>query len=245
MQLDPSFGNVAIGSGLHGWGFTLRQIAAFYADRLNVDENKLLKKLWGDNFYNSKTKKWSKNPGEGFERGFNKFVLEPIYKVLKATLGDNHEETSTLIERLGIKLTKEENELTAKEKMKVVMRKWLPAGDAMVQIIVLHLPSPARAQKYRAEILYEGPMDDPAAQGTLSVVPLSIRNCLLFFSGMVNVTTILRSKQILLKTRMHSSRMRTARSSSRPGGVSTRYPPQDQKPPRTRHPPDQAHPPWD
>ena len=56
--------------------------------------------------------------------------------------------------------------------MNIVMRKWLPAGDAMVQIIVLHLPSPARAQKYRAEILYEGPMDDPAAQGTLSVVPL-------------------------------------------------------------------------
>ena len=191
MQLDPSLGNVAIGSGLHGWGFTLRQIAAFYADRLNVDENKLLKKLWGDNFYNSKTKKWSKNPGEGFERGFNKFVLEPIYKVLKATLGDNHEETSTLIERLGIKLTKEENELMGKEKMKVVMRKWLPAGDAMVQIIILHRPSPARAQKYRAEILYEGPMDDPAVQGTLSVVHLSIRNCLPLFSGMVNITTTL------------------------------------------------------
>ena len=35
---------------------------------------------------------------------------------------------------------------------------------------------------------------------------------------------------------MHSSRMRTARSSSRPGGVSTRHLPQDQTPPRTRHP---------
>ena len=144
----------------------MRQIAAFYADKLKVDENKLVKKLWGDNFYNSHTKKWSKNPGEGFQRGFSKFVLEPIYRVLKATLKENHEETCTLIERLGIKLSKEENELAGKEKMKVVMRKWLPAGEAMVQIIILHLPSPIRAQKYRAEILYEGPMDDPAAQGT-------------------------------------------------------------------------------
>lgn len=164
-QLDPSIGNVAIGSGLHGWGFTLRQIAAFYADKLKVDEQKLVKKLWGDNYYNSQTRKWSKNPGEGFERGFNKFVLEPIYKVLKATLGEDERETNTLLGRLGIKLSKEESELVGKEKMKMVMRRWLPAGDAMVQIIVLYLPSPVRAQRYRAEILYEGPMDDPAAQG--------------------------------------------------------------------------------
>ena len=37
---------------------------------------------------------------------------------------------------------------------------------------------------------------------------------------------------------MHSSRMRTARSSNRPGGVSTRHPAQDPgTPPGTRHPP--------
>ena len=49
---------------------------------------------------------------------------------------------------------------------------------------------------------------------------------------------------------MHSSRMRTARSSSRPGGVSTRHPisqtrpaPQEQTPPKTRHPPGPDTPP--
>ena len=92
-------------------------------------------------------------------------LLKPIYKVLKATLGEDERETNTLLGRLGIKLSKEESELVGKEKMKMVMRRWLPAGDAMVQIIVLYLPSPVRAQRYRAEILYEGPMDDPAAQG--------------------------------------------------------------------------------
>ena len=44
--------------------------------------------------------------------------------------------------------------------MKCVMRNWLPAGDAMFQMIVIHLPSPVTAQKYRAEMLYEGPLDD-------------------------------------------------------------------------------------
>lgn len=48
------------------------------------------------------------------------------------------------------------------------MRKWLPAGDALLQMIVIHLPSPVTAQKYRVEMLYEGPMDDPAATGNHS-----------------------------------------------------------------------------
>ena len=45
------------------------------------------------------------------------------------------------------------------------MRKWLPAGDAMLQMIVIHLPSPVTAQKYRAELLYEGPADDECCMG--------------------------------------------------------------------------------
>ncbi len=51
----------------------------------------------------------------------------------------------------------------------VVMRKWLPAGDALLQMITIHLPSPVTAQKYRMEMLYEGPKDDPCAMG--------IKNC--------------------------------------------------------------------
>ena len=49
------------------------------------------------------------------------------------------------------------------------MRKWLPAGDALLQMITIHLPSPVTAQKYRMELLYEGPHDDPVA--------IAIKNC--------------------------------------------------------------------
>lgn len=45
------------------------------------------------------------------------------------------------------------------------MRKWLPAGNTLEQMIVIHLPSPVTAQKYRCELLYEGPQDDEAAMG--------------------------------------------------------------------------------
>jgi len=43
------------------------------------------------------------------------------------------------------------------------MRKFLPAAEAILEMIVIHLPSPLQAQKYRVENLYEGPMDDEAA----------------------------------------------------------------------------------
>merc|ERR1712215_517228 len=66
-------------------------------------------------------------------------------------------------------LKTEEKELEGKPLMKAVMRNWLPAGDAMFQMICIHLPSPVTAQKYRAELLYEGPNDDAACVG--------IKNC--------------------------------------------------------------------
>ena len=50
-----------------------------------------------------------------------------------------------------------------------VVRQWLPAGDTLLQMIAIHLPSPAVAQRYRMEMLYEGPLDDEAALG--------IKNC--------------------------------------------------------------------
>ena len=49
--------------------------------------------------------------------------------------------------------------------MSIIMRRWLPAGDAMLQMITVHLPSPVESQAYRTELLYEGPVDDQAALG--------------------------------------------------------------------------------
>ena len=75
------------------------------------------------------------------------------------------EEALALAEKIGVKLTVEEKDNAEKQLMKVIMRKWLPAGDALLQMITIHLPSPVTAQKYRMEMLYEGPHDDEAAIG--------------------------------------------------------------------------------
>jgi len=76
-------------------------------------------------------------------------------------------EAIALSEKLGVKLTPEEKDNEEKQLMKVIMRKWLPAGDTLLQMITIHLPSPVTAQKYRMELLYEGPHDDEVAIGEL------------------------------------------------------------------------------
>merc|ERR1719228_1202185 len=68
-------------------------------------------------------------------------------------------------------LKQEEKEMEGKPLMKAVMRNWLPAGEAMFQMIVVHLPSPVTAQKYRAAALYEGPADDAACQAMTACDP--------------------------------------------------------------------------
>jgi len=92
------------------------------------------------------------------------YVLDPIYKMFDAIMNFKKEETDKLLERLELKgkMKHEELVLEGKPLMKAVMRNWLPAGDAMFQMIVVHLPSPVTAQKYRAAALYEGPADDAA-----------------------------------------------------------------------------------
>lgn len=112
-----------------------------------------------------KTKKWAKQKDDDNKRSFVLYVLDPIYKVFDCIMNYKKEETASLLEKLSIELKPEDRDKDGKALLKVVMRSWLPAGEALLQMIAIHLPSPVVAQKYRMEMLYEGPHDDEAAMG--------------------------------------------------------------------------------
>lgn len=83
------------------------------------------------------------------------------------------EEYLNLITKLGVKILAEDKdklEEGGKPLLKAVMKAWLPAGETLLCMIATHLPSPLTAQKYRAEMLYEGPHDDEAFLGNYSFV---------------------------------------------------------------------------
>jgi len=169
ISVSPSDGTVGFGSGLHGWAYTLKQFAEMYASKFKIETKKMMGRLWGDQFYNPKTKKWNKVGGEGYVRGYCQFILNPIFKLFDAVMKFNKELTAKLIAKLEIKLEGDEKELEGKPLMKAMVRKWLPAGDALLQMISIHLPSPVTAAKYRAAALYEGPIDDE--------VGVAMQNC--------------------------------------------------------------------
>jgi len=169
MRVDPSKGSVGFGSGLHGWAFSVKEFADIYSGLFKVPAAKLMGKLWGENFFNKKTKKWAKTKDQDNERAFIMYILDPIFRLFDCIMNFKKEETAKLLDTLKIKLPVDDRDKEGKALLKVVMRTWLPAGETLFYMITVHLPSPVTAQKYRAEMLYEGPHDDLACTG--------IKNC--------------------------------------------------------------------
>merc|ERR1712232_1344214 len=168
-QVAPEKGTVAFGSGLHGWGFNVERFAKIYAVKMGVDKEKMMKRLWGDSFFNAKKKTWTNvQQPEGVDkplpRAFCQFIMTPINQLMRAIMDDQKDKYEKMMGTLGIVLKGDDKSLTGKPLMQRTMQIWIDAADTLLSMIVTKLPSPRVAQKYRVENLYEGPMGDEAAK---------------------------------------------------------------------------------
>jgi len=146
------------------------------------DLGKLMKKLWGNWCWHPVKEKWVKHdPRTGLytnsgketpiklERGFCQFVLKPLKVMFDLLKEEDIKTVQAICPGLGVRLTKEEWEQPIKSLTGLVFSRWISCGDALLDMIVNHLPSPAEAQRYRCEVLYTGDLNDPICD--------SIRNC--------------------------------------------------------------------
>ena len=172
-QIFPSKGNVAFGSGKDGWAFTIPTFARIYASKFGIDLERMKEKLWGDHFFSPNAKKWvTSSAGEGGEslkRGFCAFIMEPIITLSRSIMEGKMDQMDKILSSLQIKLSSEERERKGNDLLKLIMSKWMNVADSLLEMMVLHLPSPRVAQKYRVSDLYDGPQDDEIAA--------SIRDC--------------------------------------------------------------------
>merc|ERR1711985_227498 len=130
--------------------------------------------MGGDSFFNAKKKTWTnvmqpEGCTEPLPRAFCQFIMGPINQLMRAIMNDDKAKYEKMMGTLGIVLKGDEKSLTGKPLMKRTMQIWINAADTLLSMIVLRLPSPVTAQKYRVQNLYEGPMDDEAAN--------AIKNC--------------------------------------------------------------------
>jgi len=172
-QVYPEKGTVAFGSALLGWAFTVSKFARMYAKKFGIEESALMKKFWGDHYFDPETKTWLTNDksesGKPLKRAFCAYIMDPIVKLSRALQEGREEVYTKMLEGVGVKLTTDEKQLTGRDLTRRCFQKWIMAADALLDMIVTHLPSPKIAQVYRCQYLYEGPQDDVCAK--------SIRDC--------------------------------------------------------------------
>jgi elongation factor 2 len=112
LQVDPTEGNIAFGAALFGWAFTLDKFARIYSEKFNIDKKVLVKKLWGDNYYDPEKKCFvtteETEDGRKLPRAFVQFIMDPIIKLMKNIMENKIEAVFKMVTSLGIKLSEQE-----------------------------------------------------------------------------------------------------------------------------------------
>jgi U5 small nuclear ribonucleoprotein component len=149
-KLDPRKGNVAFSSAQHGWLFTLPSFAQLYLDHhdddglgKNLTVEEFAKRLWGDSYLDPATKQFhthARDCSVRVERTFCTHVLEPLYKLYSACLGEREVDLKKLLRSLGVLLTKEELRASARPLLRSALSKFFETATCgFVDMIVQHV----------------------------------------------------------------------------------------------------------
>ena len=179
IQVSPENGNVCFSSAIHGWLFTLESFAQVYADHHDetlgdITIGQFAKRMWGDWYWDDETKQFHPSPKKctnptSTERTFLTFILNPIYKIYSACLGESDDQVNTLLRSLGVLLKKEELRASARPLLRSAMSKFLvTATGGVVDMMVRYVATPRNAAKGKVLRGYSGPMDGPIVKDLLS-----------------------------------------------------------------------------
>jgi len=110
-----------------------------------VDHFAFAKFLWGELFYDERTRKFSRKSttAEGAElpRSFVHFILEPFYKVMAVSISEEKAELAPILGNLGIYLHKKDYQMDIKPLVKCILRKLLGDLSCLVDAISMCVPN--------------------------------------------------------------------------------------------------------
>lgn len=163
LYFDPVKGNVVFGSAIDGWGFTVGLFAGIYERKLGVNREKLIQSLWGDYYFDPKSKKVLKGAA-GRQRNlkpmFAQFILDNIWAVYRAARNKEMEKLQKIVDSLQLKLQ-------GPPDLKSIFNEWIPVSRATLMAIVNNVPSPIEAQKSRMKTVIESTPDHESVDADL------------------------------------------------------------------------------
>lgn len=156
--LSPVLGNVCFASSQYGTCFTLKSFAKLYSDTYgNINHNEFARRLWGDMYFNNKTRKFTKKPPHGSaQRSFVEFILEPLYKLFAQVVGDVDNCLPMLCEQLGVRLTKEETKMNIRPLLRIICSRFLGDFTGFTSMVGEHIPSPVDNAAQKVGQMYSG-----------------------------------------------------------------------------------------
>lgn len=161
VTVSPLLGNVCFASSYYRFCFTLGSFAKIYSDSFGgINDKEFERRLWGDIYFNSKTRKFTKKPpSSSSQRSFVEFVLEPMYKIFAQVVGDVDECLPRLCDELGISLTKEERKLNIRPLLRLVCNRFFGDFTGFVDMCVNFIKSPVDNAQTKIEQIYTGGSD--------------------------------------------------------------------------------------
>ncbi|KAE9393926.1 P-loop containing nucleoside triphosphate hydrolase protein [Gymnopus androsaceus JB14] len=191
IYFDPSKGNVIFSSAIDGWGFRPSHFARIFAKRLfphlvesgkpeheaelRKKEESLKKVMWGEWYFDSKTKRVMPGSSKGKKPLFVQIVLDNLWMVYESVIvNPNPDKVLKIISTLSLSIPQRElrsiSNLTsttttdntyAKHLLTLIFSSWLPLSTSIVQAVIDIVPEPGVAQGRRMQgILGLGGLDD-------------------------------------------------------------------------------------
>jgi U5 small nuclear ribonucleoprotein component len=164
--LSPLLGNVCFASSKYSICFTLKSFAHLYSETYDgvINETEFARRLWGDIYFNSKTRKFTKkSPHGSAQRSFIEFILEPMYKLFAQVVGDVDTCLPMLCDELGIRLTKEESKMNIRPLLRLIFQRFLGDFNGFIEMVAQHVPSPVDNATTKVQHIYGGGMDTDRA----------------------------------------------------------------------------------
>jgi len=164
-QVSFAVGSVCFGSGYYGWACSINS----FVNAIDLE---------GDVKKDDQVRRYLSK-----RENFIKYIIRPIIRMhrlcgvlpMKKEPKDKLDRIAKVNELLSEKVMgwsrrkllrgEDASTITPQELLKKAMMAWLPAADPLIDMIAEHVPSPVKAQKLRARLLYDGDVNDPSGQG--------------------------------------------------------------------------------